>query len=172
MQAAPAMPPHDGMLHGQHRHSCLQQHDTEFSCHAMPWSLAKNGPPHPLPSPCSWCGCNNSALFAELVPEERRSTIFAFDRSFEVLFLHAAALPAKHQRLRHASCCIVARPLHRALVVPLPCRARSAPWVHRWLASLRSVCSGSAACWAAARATVQVRTGCVWCGCLLDYVEA
>ncbi|KAI7836114.1 hypothetical protein COHA_009993 [Chlorella ohadii] len=31
----------------------------------------------------SWCGCNNSALFAELVPEEQRSTIFAFDRSFE-----------------------------------------------------------------------------------------
>ncbi|PRW33724.1 MFS general substrate transporter [Chlorella sorokiniana] len=31
----------------------------------------------------SWCGCNNSALFSELVPEEQRSTIFAFDRSFE-----------------------------------------------------------------------------------------
>jgi MFS family permease len=31
----------------------------------------------------SWCGCNNSALFAELVPEEQRSTIYAFDRSFE-----------------------------------------------------------------------------------------
>ncbi|EFN58437.1 hypothetical protein CHLNCDRAFT_140406 [Chlorella variabilis] len=30
-----------------------------------------------------WCGCNNSALFAELVPEEQRSTIYAFDRSFE-----------------------------------------------------------------------------------------
>lgn len=32
----------------------------------------------------SWCGCNNSALFADLVPEQLRSTIYAFDRSFEV----------------------------------------------------------------------------------------
>ncbi|KAL6771840.1 hypothetical protein ACKKBG_A28005 [Auxenochlorella protothecoides x Auxenochlorella symbiontica] len=31
----------------------------------------------------SWCGCNNSALFADLVPEQLRSTIYAFDRSFE-----------------------------------------------------------------------------------------
>ncbi|KAL4436794.1 hypothetical protein ABPG75_003933 [Micractinium tetrahymenae] len=31
----------------------------------------------------SWCGCNNSALMAELVPEQQRSSIFAFDRSFE-----------------------------------------------------------------------------------------
>lgn len=47
----------------------------------------------------SWCGCNNSALFAELVPEEQRSTIFAFDRSFEASVLaafirsHTAAVP-------------------------------------------------------------------------------
>ena len=31
----------------------------------------------------SWCGCNNSALFAELVPEEQRTHVYAFDRSFE-----------------------------------------------------------------------------------------
>lgn len=31
----------------------------------------------------SWCGCNNSALMAELVPEDKRSSIFAFDRGFE-----------------------------------------------------------------------------------------
>ena len=29
------------------------------------------------------CGSNNSAMFSEIVPEEQRSTIFAFDRSFE-----------------------------------------------------------------------------------------
>lgn len=50
----------------------------------------------PLTSPClaarSWCGCNNSALFAELVPEEQRSTIYAFDRSFEVRCLALAML--------------------------------------------------------------------------------
>jgi MFS family permease len=31
----------------------------------------------------SWCGCNNSALFAELVPKEQRTHVYAFDRSFE-----------------------------------------------------------------------------------------
>ena len=31
----------------------------------------------------SWCYCNNSAIFAELVPEHLRTHIFAFDRSFE-----------------------------------------------------------------------------------------
>eukprot|EP00887_Chlorella_sp_A99_P001734 scaffold8.g1734.t1 len=35
------------------------------------------------PSSSRWCGCNNSAMFAELVPEQLRSTIFAYDRSFE-----------------------------------------------------------------------------------------
>lgn len=38
----------------------------------------------PALPPCSWCGCNNSALMAELVPEQKRSSIFAFDRGFEV----------------------------------------------------------------------------------------
>jgi len=31
----------------------------------------------------SWCGSNNSCLFAELVPESLRTQIYAFDRSFE-----------------------------------------------------------------------------------------
>ncbi|KAK9813231.1 hypothetical protein WJX72_011069 [[Myrmecia] bisecta] len=31
----------------------------------------------------SWCGANNSAMFAEIVPEQLRSTVYAFDRSFE-----------------------------------------------------------------------------------------
>ncbi|GAB4813864.1 hypothetical protein N2152v2_000910 [Parachlorella kessleri] len=31
----------------------------------------------------SWCGANNSSIFADLVPEQLRSTIYAFDRSFE-----------------------------------------------------------------------------------------
>jgi MFS family permease len=31
----------------------------------------------------SWCGVNNSAIFADLVPERLRSQIYAFDRSFE-----------------------------------------------------------------------------------------
>ena len=48
-------------------------------------ALAAHTACHAVCSPCcSWCGCNNSALFAELVPEEQRSTIYAFDRSFEV----------------------------------------------------------------------------------------
>lgn len=29
------------------------------------------------------CGTNNSAIFSEIVPEQKRSTIYAFDRSFE-----------------------------------------------------------------------------------------
>ena len=29
------------------------------------------------------CGSNNSAMFADIVPEELRSTVYAFDRSFE-----------------------------------------------------------------------------------------
>ena len=29
------------------------------------------------------CGTNNSAFFAEIVPEQKRSTVYAFDRSFE-----------------------------------------------------------------------------------------
>ena len=32
----------------------------------------------------SWCGANNSALFAELVTEQQRTHVYAFDRSFEV----------------------------------------------------------------------------------------
>ena len=31
----------------------------------------------------SWCGANNSAVFADVVPSRLRGTIFAFDRSFE-----------------------------------------------------------------------------------------
>lgn len=31
----------------------------------------------------SWCGSNNSAMFADIVPEQLRSTVYAFDRSFE-----------------------------------------------------------------------------------------
>ncbi|KAK9866373.1 hypothetical protein WJX84_011358 [Apatococcus fuscideae] len=31
----------------------------------------------------SWCGSNNSAMFADIVPEQSRSTVYAFDRSFE-----------------------------------------------------------------------------------------
>jgi MFS family permease len=31
----------------------------------------------------SWCGSNNSAVFAEIVPAELRSSVYAFDRSFE-----------------------------------------------------------------------------------------
>jgi MFS family permease len=31
----------------------------------------------------SWCGANNSAMFADLVPEEKITRIYAFDRSFE-----------------------------------------------------------------------------------------
>lgn len=34
-------------------------------------------------SSISWCGVNNSALFAELVPERLRTHVYAFDRSFE-----------------------------------------------------------------------------------------
>lgn len=51
--------------------------------HGAIWPHSGFDLPTHLPC-CSWCGCNNSALFAELVPEEQRSTIFAFDRSFEV----------------------------------------------------------------------------------------
>ena len=29
------------------------------------------------------CGTNNSAFFADIVPEQKRSTVYAFDRSFE-----------------------------------------------------------------------------------------
>lgn len=29
------------------------------------------------------CGSNNSAMFADIVPEHLRSTVYAFDRSFE-----------------------------------------------------------------------------------------
>lgn len=29
------------------------------------------------------CGCNNSAMFADIVPEHMRSKIYAFDRAFE-----------------------------------------------------------------------------------------
>lgn len=31
----------------------------------------------------AWCGTNNSAMFSEIVPERLRSSVFAFDRSFE-----------------------------------------------------------------------------------------
>ena len=31
----------------------------------------------------SWCGSNNAAVFAEIVPAELRSSVYAFDRSFE-----------------------------------------------------------------------------------------
>ena len=31
----------------------------------------------------SWCGANNSAVFADVVPSRLRGTIYAFDRSFE-----------------------------------------------------------------------------------------
>lgn len=31
----------------------------------------------------SWCGTNNSAIFAEIVPEDKRTSVYAFDRSFE-----------------------------------------------------------------------------------------
>lgn len=31
----------------------------------------------------SWCGTNNSAIFAQVVPEQLRSSIYAFDRAFE-----------------------------------------------------------------------------------------
>lgn len=31
----------------------------------------------------SRCGCNNSAMFADIVPEHMRSKIYAFDRAFE-----------------------------------------------------------------------------------------
>lgn len=31
----------------------------------------------------SWCGCNNSAIFAEIVPKDSRTQVYAFDRSFE-----------------------------------------------------------------------------------------
>lgn len=31
----------------------------------------------------SWCGCNNSAIFADIVPQHLRTQIYAFDRSFE-----------------------------------------------------------------------------------------
>ena len=36
-----------------------------------------------LGSLVSWFGTNNSAMFAEVVPERLRSSVFAFDRSFE-----------------------------------------------------------------------------------------
>ena len=36
-----------------------------------------------LGSLVSWCGTNNSAIFAEVVPEHLRSSVFAFDRAFE-----------------------------------------------------------------------------------------
>lgn len=31
----------------------------------------------------SWCGTNNSAIFSQVVPEQLRSSIYAFDRAFE-----------------------------------------------------------------------------------------
>ena len=31
----------------------------------------------------SWCGANNSAVFAEIVPADLRSSVYAFDRGFE-----------------------------------------------------------------------------------------
>jgi MFS family permease len=41
---------------------------------------------------CSWCGAGvNSPIFAELVPDDLRSTIFAFDRSFESALAACAA---------------------------------------------------------------------------------
>jgi MFS family permease len=41
---------------------------------------------------CSWCGAGvNSPIFAELVPDDLRSTIYAFDRSFENALAACAA---------------------------------------------------------------------------------
>lgn len=53
--------------------------------------------------PCR-CGSNNSAMFAEIVPEELRSTIYAFDRSFEG-GVAAMAMPLVGERLYKAVCC-------------------------------------------------------------------
>ena len=65
-------------------------------CAAPPATAAT---PRPPPSPAcgtafaavlslaglaiSWCGANNSAVFADVVPARLRSTVYAFDRSFE-----------------------------------------------------------------------------------------
>ncbi|KAK9902677.1 hypothetical protein WJX75_002341 [Coccomyxa subellipsoidea] len=39
----------------------------------------------------SWCGSANSAMFAEIVPEQLRSVVYAFDRSFEGAIAACAA---------------------------------------------------------------------------------
>lgn len=78
----PAVPAAGGA--GAARHEVQAKGGTSARTHRP--ALPRPAPP-PLPSFCrarSWCGCNNSALFAELVPEQQRSTIYAFDRSFEV----------------------------------------------------------------------------------------
>lgn len=48
-------------------------------------------------SSASRCGTNNSAIFAEIVPEEKRTAVYAFDRSFEgAVAACAAPLVGKH----------------------------------------------------------------------------
>lgn len=48
---------------------------------------ANNNPNQTLSHTCLFthnrCGCNNSAMFADIVPEHMRSKIYAFDRAFE-----------------------------------------------------------------------------------------
>ena len=57
-------------------------HSNSYPLHALRPPFT---PPHPpararARAPASWCGCNNSAIFADLVPEQLRSTIYAYDR--------------------------------------------------------------------------------------------
>lgn len=40
----------------------------------------------------SWCGTNNSAIFAEIVPEQLRTTVFAFNRAIETSISQVASL--------------------------------------------------------------------------------
>ena len=40
----------------------------------------------------SWCGTNNSAIFAEIVPDQLRTTVFAFNRAIETSISQVASL--------------------------------------------------------------------------------
>ena len=51
------------------------------------------------------CGSNNSAMFADIVPEQLRSTVYAFDRSFEgAVAACAAPLVGKTDTKLHCKC--------------------------------------------------------------------
>ena len=169
------MPLHHG--NGNHSddvnfwHACLKPNHSMASRSEVPQRLLI--PQNPLAAGCR-CGSNNSAMFADIVPEHLRSTVYAFDRSFEgAVAACAAPLVGK---IPYLSCTHIVKPLSHvstpviSLLTSTAINAWGTQRLHGHCQTAVGTVSHCPCCLTAVSLFAQQRFGALFCFTTLDHI--